>query len=225
MPLTTVCGIVGALSISAFPLTSGFVAKSMISDSVPFGTVYLLLAAASAGVFLHAGIKFPWFVFFNRDAGLRPPDPPTSMRAAMVLLAALCLAIGIYPAGLYCLLPFPADYVPYTAEHVVSQLQLLLFSGLAFFLLLPLLRRTDTITLDADWLWRGLPLLLARPMAASMRALAAARGRRRRAMRRIVAGLARQQRDGGLLARTWPTGSIALWAATVLAVWLLLYYS
>src|SRR5690606_5430436 len=32
MPLTCICGIVGALSISSFPLTSGFISKSMISE-------------------------------------------------------------------------------------------------------------------------------------------------------------------------------------------------
>ena len=62
MPLTCVCGIIGALSISSFPLTSGFVSKSMISQAArgrASGPVWFLLAAASAGVFLHAGIKFP----------------------------------------------------------------------------------------------------------------------------------------------------------------------
>ncbi len=78
MPLTTICGIIGALSISAFPLTSGFVSKSMISDGAAdqhLALVWFLLAAGSAGVFLHAGIKFPWFVFFYkrlRDASWRP---------------------------------------------------------------------------------------------------------------------------------------------------------
>ena len=159
MPVTTICGIVGALSISAFPLTSGFVAKSMISDAAAsshLAVVWFLLTAASAGVFLHAGIKFPWFVFFNRDQGLRPPDPPRTMQAAMILLAVACLAIGIFPGPLYRLLPYPVDFIPYTGDHVVSQLQLLLFSGLAFFLLLGWLKRTLTITLDTDWLWRRL---------------------------------------------------------------------
>ena len=45
MPLTTVCGIVGALSISSFPLTSGFVSKSMISEAAG-------VAAARGGVVL-----------------------------------------------------------------------------------------------------------------------------------------------------------------------------
>ena len=157
MPLTTVCGTVGALSISSFPLTSGFVSKSMIAQAATdeaLAVTWFLLMAASAGVFLHAGIKFPWFVFFQKDSGLRPPDPPWNMRAAMVLFAALCLGVGIWPEPLYRLLPFPVDYAPYTAPHVVNALQLLLFSGLAFFLLLPLMQRTLTITLDVDRLWR-----------------------------------------------------------------------
>ncbi|MBZ0250521.1 MAG: Na(+)/H(+) antiporter subunit D, partial [Burkholderiales bacterium] len=157
MPLTAACGIVGALAISSFPLTSGFVSKSMVSQAATDGhllAVWLALTAASAGVFLHAGIKFPWFVFFQKDSGMRPPEPPAPLRAAMLLLAFLCIAIGVVPGPLYAMLPHPVDYVPYTAGHVVAMLQLLLFSGLAFFLLLPLLRRTLTITLDADWLYR-----------------------------------------------------------------------
>ncbi len=159
MPLTTICGIVGALAISAFPLTSGFVSKSMISQAAAdevLLAVWFLLAAASAGVFLHAGIKFPWFVFFQKDSGLRPPDPPGNMRAAMVTFAFLCIALGVYPAPLYAILPFPVVYIPYTADHVVTQLQLLLFAGLAFFVLLPLMRRTETISLDVDWFYRRL---------------------------------------------------------------------
>jgi len=167
MPLTTVCGIIGALAISAFPLTSGFISKSMISQAAAdqaLAAVWFLLAAASAGVFLHAGIKFPWFVFFQRDSGLRPPDPPGNMRAAMVLFAFLCIALGIYPAPLYAILPFPVDYIPYTGDHVVTQLQLLLFAGLAFFALLPLMRRTETVSLDTDWFYRRLAPALGRAL-------------------------------------------------------------
>jgi len=159
MPITTICGIVGALSISSFPWTSGFVSKSMISQSAGdahLAITWFLLLAASAGVFLHAGIKFPWFVFFQKDSGMRPPDPPWNMRLAMIFFAILCIGIGIWPDSLYALLPHAVDYVPYTGEHVVHMLQLLLFSGLAFFLMLPLMRRTLTITIDVDWLYRRL---------------------------------------------------------------------
>ena len=53
MPLTAVCGIIGALAISGFPLTSGFTTKTMISQAAANESlvwVYFLLAAASAGV-------------------------------------------------------------------------------------------------------------------------------------------------------------------------------
>ena len=157
MPLTTVCACIGALAISSFPLTSGFVSKSMVTQAAADGHlvwVWLLMTAASAGVFLHAGIKFPWFVFFQKDSGLRPAEPAISMRLAMLILSALCIGMGIWPELLYQLLPFEVNYVPYTAGHVIAQLQLLLFSGLAFFVLLGYLKRTPTITLDTDWFWR-----------------------------------------------------------------------
>ncbi len=159
MPVTAVCGIIGALAISSFPLTSGFVSKSMITQSSidqHILWVWLALQAASAGVFLHAGIKFPWFVFFQKDSGLRPDDPPWNMQLGMILFAFVCLFLGVFPDVLYAMLPYPVNYVPYTAAHTVTQLQLLLFSGLAFFVMLPLMKRTLTISLDFDWFYRKL---------------------------------------------------------------------
>ncbi|HEX9181184.1 MAG TPA: Na(+)/H(+) antiporter subunit D [Burkholderiales bacterium] len=229
MPLTTVCGIIGALSISAFPLTSGFVSKSMISQAAADAHllwVWLLLASASAGVFLHAGIKFPWFVFFQKDSGLRPPDPPLNMRLAMVLFSFLCIAIGVFPAPLYALLPYPVDYVPYTGEHVLSQLQLLLFSGLAFFVMLDrYLQRTLTISLDFDWFYRRFGPAIARVVVgggflsweAGLRSMGTA-------VRSTLAYLYRHHGPQGLLARTWPTGSMVMWVAVLLASYLVSYY-
>ena len=157
MPLTATCGIIGALAISSFPLTSGFISKSMITQASSdeyLLWVWILLQAASAGVFLHAGIKFPWFVFFQKDSGLRPSDPPINMQISMVFFAAICIVIGIFPNILYDLLPYDVNYQPYTMAHTVTQLQLLLFSGLAFFVMLPLMKRTLTISLDFDWFYR-----------------------------------------------------------------------
>ena len=163
MPVTAVCGIIGALAISSFPLTSGFVSKSMVTQSSVdehLLWIWLLLQAASAGVFLHAGIKFPWFVFFQKDSGLRPDDPPLNMQMGMIFFAAICLLLGIFPGLLYFMLPYEVNYIPYTTAHVVTQLQLLLFSGLAFFVMLPLMKRTLTISLDFDWFYRRLAPVL-----------------------------------------------------------------
>ena len=223
MPVTTVCGIVGALAISSFPWTSGFVSKSMINQAAgdeQLALTWFLLLAASAGVFLHAGIKYPWFVFFQKDSGLRPPDPPWNMQAAMIFFAALCIGLGIWPEPLYALLPYPVSYAPYTVPHVVNMFQLLLFSGLAFFLMLPLMKRTLTITLDTDWVYRSLgPMVLSRltnAVATTQRTLEAA-GRRR-----VSDAIGLVQRHFGpdsVIARTPGTASMVL----VVVLWLLVY--
>ncbi len=226
MPLTAACGIVGALAISSFPLTSGFVSKSMVTQAAGDGhlfAVWMLLAAASAGVFLHAGIKFPWFVFFQKDSGLRPPEPPWNMRLAMILVAALCIGLGIFYEPLYRLLPYAVDYEPYTAFHVVAQLQLLLFSGLAFFVMLGWLRRTLTVTLDVDWLWRV-------PLA---RAAGVAGGALGKAASALEAGAARAwlvtgehaRRLHTSFARTWSSGAMGMGVVAMLLALLLTYYS
>jgi multicomponent Na+:H+ antiporter subunit D len=228
MPLTAACGIVGALAISSFPLTSGFVSKSMITQAAGDGhlfAVWMLLAAASAGVFLHAGIKFPWFVFFQKDSGLRPGEPPWNMRAAMLLVAALCIGLGIFYEPLYRLLPYAVDYVPYTGAHVVAQLQLLLFSGLAFFVMLGWLRRTLTLTRDADWLYRRLLPAAAGPVVDVLgRALAAAEAGAARQLALAAAAARRLHGPQGALARTWPARAMGVGVLGMLLVLLLSYY-
>jgi multicomponent Na+:H+ antiporter subunit D len=228
MPLTTVCGTIGALAISAFPLTSGFVSKSMVTQAAVDGhmlTVWLLLTAASAGVFLHAGIKFPWFVFFQKDSGLRPAEPPAPMRWAMVLFAFLCIALGVWAEPLYALLPYPVQYVPYTWAHVLTQVQLLLFSGLAFFVLLPYLKRTLTITLDTDWLWRRLAPAVLAPLSRLW--LSVDRAWRRAALS-VLAGIgreaARAHGPDSRMARTWPVSAMAISVLVLLLAYLVLYY-
>jgi len=168
MPWTLVFGCVGAMAISAVPLTSGFTSKTIIiaaaADSHLFW-VWLVLEIASAGVFLHAGIKFPYFVFFAKDKGMRPKEAPKSMLAAMAFLSFLCIYLGMFPERLYNILPnseLVKQVMPYTFyeiyihhfAHVVTQVQLLAFSGLVFFLFLPMLKRTNTIALDFDWFYR-----------------------------------------------------------------------
>jgi len=160
MPLTCIFCMVGAASISAFPLFSGFVSKSMVMEAAARGDmkmVWFILLFASAGVFHHAGIKIPYFAFFSHDSGLKPREAPSNMLLAMGLTAFLCIFIGSYPRPLYSLLPYPVDYVPYTGAHVIAQTQLLFFSALAFSLLLlsgiyPAEQRC--VNIDADWFYR-----------------------------------------------------------------------
>jgi multicomponent Na+:H+ antiporter subunit D len=160
MPWTALFCSIGAASISAFPLTSGFVSKSMVIDAAAHGhmsIVWLALVFASAGVFHHSGIKIPFFAFFGHDAGHRVKEAPPSMLIAMGIAAFFCIFLGVYPKFLYSILPYPVDFVPYTASHVLFQLQLLMFSALAFTLLLlsgiyP--AEIRAINIDTDWFYR-----------------------------------------------------------------------
>ena len=160
MPKTTVFCIVGAASISAFPLFSGFVSKSMVMAAmIEAGHEYLwlMLLFASAGVFHHAGIKIPFFAFFAHDSGLRPKEAPINMLAAMFIASVLCIVIGSYPDLMYALLPWENEYVPYDITHTLTQLQLLFFSALAFVwlnnkgLYPPELR---SVNIDVEWFYR-----------------------------------------------------------------------
>jgi len=160
MPVTCLFCMIGAASISAFPMFSGFISKSMIISAAGHGkliVVWLILQFASAGVFHHAGIKVPFFTFFGHDSGIRAKEPPLNMMIAMGIAAFLCVFIGLFPQPLYNIMPYPVDYIPYTGAHVVGQLQLLMFGALAFTLLIlsgyyPAELRA--INLDTDWFYR-----------------------------------------------------------------------
>ena len=131
MPLTMIFCIIGAMSISAFPLFSGFTAKAVIMKAVGYEGlvfVYLVLLAASAGVLHHSGIKIPYFTFFGHDSGLRPKEAPFNMLAAMAIASVLCIAIGVMPTQFYQILPYSLDYQPYDASHIVGQFQLVIFA-------------------------------------------------------------------------------------------------
>ena len=231
MPQTTTFCIVGAASISAFPLFSGFVSKSMVMTAVAqegHWIVWILLLFAAAGVFHHAGIKIPYFAFFAHDSGIRTREAPLNMRIAMAIAAILCVVIGCYPAWLYALLPYPVDYLPYTGSHVLVQVQLLFFSALAFIWLnlqglyppeLP------SVNLDIDWVYRR---LIPRIVRFGERAVVSISGRVREwfvhGMDDVLWLITHQHRPDGAMARAWPTGVNTLWILLLLGVCLVIYY-
>jgi multicomponent Na+:H+ antiporter subunit D len=157
MPLTLGLYMIGAFAISAVPLFSGFVSKSMVVSAAGEGhraAVFLMLTLASAGTFLHTGLKLPYYMFFGKDSGARGKEPPANMLVAMGLAAAACIFIGVVPGVLYAHLPNPVDYVPYTLQHVTSTLGILSFTALGFFLLPKHLDPAPTVSLDTDWFYR-----------------------------------------------------------------------
>ena len=177
LPFTMVCCVIGALSITAVPLFSGFVAKSLTFTALgDTGLVlpYLVLLFASAGVLEHSGIKIPYFTFFAHPTH-READSfgrtPTGMLVAMGLAAVMCVAFGIFPELLYQVLPHSKLKDPYDLGHVTAQLQLLVLAALAFVVLI----RTGlyppeikSVVLNSDWLYRRAAPALLRPVLAAL---------------------------------------------------------
>ncbi len=162
MPLTMIFYVVGGISISGFPLFSGFVSKSMIVAAAgehhrPI--LMMLLLLASVGTFLSVGLKLAYFAFFGKDCGIKPKEPPKNMLWAMGITSFLCFLIGVYPKVLYDLLPYKevaAEYHPYNLAHLSETIQLLLFTGVGFFWLLKRLQPEAKINLDFDWFYRNI---------------------------------------------------------------------
>ena len=242
MPWTTAFCIIGAASISAFPLFSGFISKGLLIGAAAkegYFWVWMTLLFAAAGVFHHSGIKIPFFAFFAHDSGKRPKEAPMHMLIAMAITAFLCIFIGsaqIFtgPLGdpLYALLPFAEDvayqvnkdhhsaYIAYTAPHIITQLQILLYSGLAFAVLQktglypPELKSTN---LDSDWLYRvpgrafaGWLVAASGATFAALWALVALK------IHALMARIYAVHGPEGQMARAWPIGFMALWTAILL---------
>jgi multicomponent Na+:H+ antiporter subunit D len=231
MPWSAGFCIVGSASISAFPLFSGFVAKSLVLTAVAgegHWVVWVMLLFASAGVLDHSGIKIPFFSFFAHDSGIRVKEAPFNMLLAMAIAAFLCIAIGVYPAPLYALLPYPVDFEPYTTAHVITQLQLLFFAMLGFAVLFrwglypPEL---PSVNLDFDWVYRrALPVLVGGAVAGITAVRRDVIAASIRLFDRFMVFVFHYHGPHGVLARSWPIGGAVIWVLVLLAGFLVIYY-
>lgn len=233
MPFTAILCIIGAASISAFPLFSGFVAKSMILAAAMkqgYTWIWFALLLASAGVLKHAGIQIPYFAFFAHDSGIRTSEPPKNMLLAMSIAAFLCLAIGIYPQVLYQILPHATIFNPYDMTHVLAQTQLLFFAMLAFVWLNlrgiypPEIR---AINVDIEWVYRRLmPNLLQRFFHWVWQTDKSMRDSFMTRLHGLFEYFAQQHYPAGKAFSLRPTGNMVMWVAVLLAVymWLLLSF-
>ena len=231
MPMTAFFCLIGAASISAFPLFSGFVTKSLIIDASAkkhMVLIWAVLVFASAGVLSHSGIKIPYFTFFGHDSGKRPKEAPFHMLLAMGLTAFLCIAIGVFPDPLYALLPYEVDYKPYTPNHVVGQMQLLCFALLAFVVLMksglhpPEIR---SVNLDTDWTYRkaapSIMLSLGRGLGELLRSFESALTS---LTKDSLTWLERTLGPEGGISAGRPLGIMALWIVILLALALIVAY-
>ncbi len=234
MPWTTAFCIVGSLSISGFPLFSGFVTKAMVLTAGAEAhrvVLSIALLVASAGVVDHSGIKIPFFAFFAHDNGQRVEKAPLNMRVAMGMAAALCLFLGFGPGMkmLYGILPYPvvaAQYHAWTASHVLFYLQLLLFAALAFAIMFrrgiypPEIRATN---LDTDVVYRKLlPAAIRGGIRGGNAAFTAAKQVVLDGVWAGVDTIRRTHTPPGLMGEPWAASATAGWAAAILGLFLLL---
>ena len=227
MPITATLCIIGAASISAFPLFNGFVSKSMVMSALlEEGHMWIwpVMLFASAGVVEHAGIKIPFFAFFAHDSGIRTKEPPRNMLVAMGIAAFFCILIGVRPGLLYGLLPAAVDYHPYDATHVLTQLQLLFFAigAVVVFQLWKIYpAEIPSVNVDVDWLYRRAAPRVVRSVGGAVSAIDTAfREAFLGAVRRALRGAFRAHGPRGILARTWPAGSMVLWVSIMLTAFL-----
>ena len=222
MPLTFVLYMVGAFSISAFPLFSGFVSKTMVVEAAAVdhrAWVWLLLSMASAGTFLHTGLKLPYFTFLGKDSGLRPAEAPWNMLLAMGIAAFFCIFIGVYPAWLYSFMPSPVHYNAYSAGHLFWEIQLLLFTGLGFFLMLKHLGGERKLSVDTDWVYRkagpAVVYFVARTVRQVWRKLLTSLQN----MLTLCGDMLRGDFGrGGVLGDTWSIGATTIWIVLLLGL-------
>ena len=239
MPFTAVFCLIGAGSIAAFPLLAAFVTKAMIISAVIYEATYSpglyviagMLLFASAGVMEHSGIKVPYFTFFSHDSGRRVKEAPWNMLVAMGLASALCIFLA-FPWGgyqmLYSLMPYEANYQPYTVDHVVFQLQLLFAAISAFcllkkFKLYPAERRAEI--LDFDWTYRKLGLGIVRWIGAMWTLLGAKITQlREAAINSVGRRLYHIFSPAGAMSEAAPSGLAAVLTAGMLIIVLIVVY-
>ncbi|MFW2175298.1 monovalent cation/H+ antiporter subunit A [Acinetobacter guillouiae] len=109
LPFTATLTMITAASMAGVPLTNGFISKEMFFTELlaNLSGGYVVLAAivaTLAGLFAVAySVRLIHGVFFDGDVGRHVPnknahEPPMGMRVPAIILATLCILVGIIPA-------------------------------------------------------------------------------------------------------------------------------
>ncbi|WP_254274023.1 Na(+)/H(+) antiporter subunit D [Haloarcula marina] len=139
MPITAAAFTVAALSIAGFPGFNGFVSKGIVIAGSHYdfveGPLYAggrttlewLLLLGGVGTFM-SFIKFGYYAFFHGEYDGSVKDANRGQSVAMVTVAVLCVAYGIFDGALFAILPFDVTdeavvshvYTTYTVDHLVE---------------------------------------------------------------------------------------------------------
>ncbi|KFZ30107.1 monovalent cation/H+ antiporter subunit A [Pseudidiomarina salinarum] len=107
MPFTMVLAVITSAAMAGLPLFNGFLSKEMFftesyQQDLFGGLSWLVPVLATLGGMLSVAysIRFVHDVFFQepaKDLPKDPHEPPLMMRAPVIILAALCILVGVAP--------------------------------------------------------------------------------------------------------------------------------
>ena len=107
MPVTSFCFFAGALAVSGMPPFNGFQSKLALlaagAGNGLWGAVTIGIAGSliTLVVLLRAAKMIFWGPAPEACSGPSVKEVPFSLRVTMIILALLCLAIGVYPRAVY----------------------------------------------------------------------------------------------------------------------------
>ena len=172
MPVIFTYALIGVASISALPLTSGFVSKKLIVKAVEKANLvgpWIMLEIASFGVILFIACKFIYFAFIrtNPNVVISVKKINPFMSISTSVMAFLCIYLGLFPKSLYNVVPYSAEllastpsyfsaiYIKYFSNSLIS-VQKFLFTVSIFLIFINFKFINNKITLDFDWFYRRL---------------------------------------------------------------------
>lgn len=116
MPVTFVCFVIAAASISGVPPFNGFFSKELVYDGA-LERGWIFYAAAVLGSFLTAAsfLKLGHAAYFGRKASSPAKEAPISMLIPMITIALLCVLFGVWNY-----LPLKYLIQPILGEHILE---------------------------------------------------------------------------------------------------------
>ncbi len=162
VPVAFLGALIGALSISGTPLFNGYVSKYLLKKAMyGAGPAETMLMIAGVGTAL-SFCKFVYFGFIKGRARIYREITAT-MQAAILIVCALCILFGVWPALLSPILPHHSSLHVYSWSGVWAASRIILIGLFIFILIARILEKGIH---PPHWL--SVEYLLYRPLIAAV---------------------------------------------------------
>ena len=123
--------------------------------------VNIMLVLAQAGIFCAIVMRTFWFMFYSENQGAKiSNDIPGNAYAPLVIGAAVCLMLGIFPGLVIDKYPFAEVREVFTLSSILPAIGTLAAAGVAARLLNKALAPRLGLILDTDWIYRSIANLV-----------------------------------------------------------------